>query len=143
MREIVSSSGFFSPAEVDVAIELVEDCLRNGLASPYRFVFADVNGGTAGFTCYGPIECTIGSFDLYWIAVHDHDRRSGIGRQLMDQTERLIAQEGGERIYVETSARLQYEPTRRFYLACGYSVAAVLDDFYAPGDGKIILAKQL
>ena len=30
-----------------------------------------------GYVCYGPIACTVGSFDLYWIAV---DRRRARGR---------------------------------------------------------------
>jgi hypothetical protein len=46
-------------------------------------------------------------------------------------------------VYVETSSRDQYEPTRRFYLKCGYRVDAVLEDFYAPGDGKVIFVKAL
>jgi hypothetical protein len=44
---------------------------------------------------------------------------------------------------VETSSRPLYEPTRRFYLACGYRLEAQLEDFYAPGDGKVIFLKVL
>src|SRR5215510_12006352 len=121
--------------------EVVCERIEQGHASSYRYVFADLEGSTVGFACYGPIECTMGSFDLYWIAVHEQHRRGGLGRRLMSESERLIAQEGGRRIYIETSSRAQYEPTRRFYLACGYSQAAMLDNFYAPRDGKIIFAK--
>ena len=144
VRQIVMSSGFFSDSEIDVATDMVKEHLSMGShGSGYHYVFADIDGSAAAFVCYGPIECTSGSFDLYWIAVHEHHRRNGMGQHLMIEAERLIAQEGGERVYVETSARPQYEPTRKFYLACGYSVAAVLDDFYAPRDGKIILVKVL
>lgn len=145
VREIVASTGFFSAAEIDVAVELVEDRVARGSASDYRFIFADQQAGgrTVGYACYGPIACTVGSFDLYWIAVHDAQRGAGLGRQLLRETERHIAADGGRRIYIETSSRPQYEPTRAFYEKCGYIVQAHLQDFYAPGDGKLILVKSL
>jgi hypothetical protein len=54
-----------------------------------------------------------------------------------------MAAEGRTRVYVETSTRAQYVPTRSFYLACGYDLTAELTDFYAPGDGKAIFLKVL
>jgi hypothetical protein len=46
-------------------------------------------------------------------------------------------------MYVETSSRPQYGPTRTFYRRLGYRSAAELPDFYGPGDGQVIFAKQL
>jgi D-alanine-D-alanine ligase len=143
VRAIVRSTGFFTPAEIDVAVELVEDRLKRGQASDYKFLFADADGRTIGYACYGEIACTVGSYDLYWIAVENAVRGGGLGRLLMQEAERRIAASGGRRVYVETSSRDQYEPTRQFYLHCGYRVDAVLNDFYAPGDGKAILVKPL
>ncbi len=143
VRRIVTSTGFFSPAEADVACELVRERLARGDASGYYFVLASLGEQVVGYACYGPIACTVASFDLYWIAVHaDHDRR-GIGRRMLAEAERRIAAAGGRRIYVETSSRSQYEPTRAFYARCGYHVEATLADFYAPGDGKVVLVKVL
>ncbi len=62
---------------------------------------------------------------------------------LLAAAEAWIREEGKTRIYLETSGRALYEPTRAFYLATGYSVATVLEDFYAPGDGKYIFVKVL
>jgi ribosomal protein S18 acetylase RimI-like enzyme len=143
VREIVTSTNFFSPAEVDIAVELIEDRIAKGEASDYRFIFADAAGAAIGYACYGEIAGTVGSYDLYWIAVHDDHRGGGIGRRLMIEVERLIAARAGRRIYVETSSRDQYEPTQQFYLKCGYTIDATLKDFYTPGDGKIILVKAL
>lgn len=141
IRAIVRSSGFFHDHEIDVAVELVEDRLSRGPASDYRFLLADAGGRTVGYACYGEIACTVGSYDLYWIAVHEEWRGRGLGRRLLAETERRIAASGGRRVYVETSSRPQYEPTRGFYERCGYTVAATLADFYAPGDGKVIFCK--
>ena len=46
-------------------------------------------------------------------------------------------------VYIETSNREQYAPTRGFYLRCGYRQEALLKDFYAVGDDKVIYGKVL
>jgi hypothetical protein len=57
--------------------------------------------------------------------------------------EQRIPELGGTRIYVETSSRAQYEPTRAFYERRAYRKEVVLEDFYAPGDGKVIYVKSV
>jgi ribosomal protein S18 acetylase RimI-like enzyme len=143
VRSIVASTGFFSEAEVEVAVELVQERLAKGLTSEYFFVFAEQDGNVVGYTCFGPIACTLASYDLYWIAMHHDARGQGIGKQLLAQSEACIAVRGGKRVYIETASRGQYQPTRGFYLACGYREEAILEDFYAPGDGKVIYVKAL
>jgi GNAT superfamily N-acetyltransferase len=143
VRRIVDSTGFFYPDEIDMAVELVEANLEQGTESGYHFVFAHDDGRVNGYTCYGPIACTRGSFDLYWIAVDKTYQQQGLGSDLLKQTEQRIRSLGGHRIYIETSARDLYRPTQRFYEACGYEAEAMLKDFYAPGDSKIIYVKNL
>jgi ribosomal protein S18 acetylase RimI-like enzyme len=143
IHRIVSSSGFFSEEEIALALELVDDRLARGEESDYHYVVVGDGKELFGFTCYGPIPATRSSYDLYWIAINEVRRRGGVGKKLMTKTEELIGQRGGRQVYVETSARSQYEPTRLFYEALGYSQAAFLRDFYAPGDGKIIYVKTL
>ena len=143
VRSIVASTNFFNPAEIDVAVELVDERLAKGPASGYHFVFADEGEQARGYTCYGPIAATHGSYDLYWIAVDNNYRGKGLGRILLAETERLIAAEHGRRIYIETSNRGLYGPTRAFYDRCGYEMDAVLKDFYAPGDDKVIYSRAV
>lgn len=140
---IVRSSGFFSPQETDVAVELVKEREAKGPSCGYFFLFAEMGGDVAGYTCFGPIPCTNESFDIYWIAVSESLRRSGLGSELLKRTEEKIRDMGGRRIYVETSSRAQYHPTHAFYRRCGYREAAVLEHFYSPGDHKIIFLKVL
>jgi ribosomal protein S18 acetylase RimI-like enzyme len=143
VRDLVASSRFFSSNEIDVAAELVEERLSKGLGSGYHFLFAEDRGHLLGYTCYGPIACTEDSFDLYWIVIRSQLRGMGLGRRLLAETETLIEQQGGKRVYVETSSREQYSPTRGFYTGRGYELCATLKDFYREGDDKMIYVKVL
>lgn len=144
VREILHSSGFFYEEEIVVAEELIQERRAKGEASGYHFLLADSTSGEClGFACFGPIALTQGSHDLYWIAVHEKARHGGLGSRLLAESERRIAAMGGRRVYIETSSRALYEPTRAFYLKRGYGIEATLADFYAPGDGKVIFVKVL
>jgi ribosomal protein S18 acetylase RimI-like enzyme len=77
------------------------------------------------------------------MAVHPDYQRRGIGRKLIAMNESLVRRAGGRRIYMDTSARAQYGPTRLLYEAEGYQQAACLPDYYAPGDSKITYVKVI
>jgi ribosomal protein S18 acetylase RimI-like enzyme len=139
----VASTGFFRDDEIEIAVELVEERLARGTASGYEFIFAELDGILAGYACYGPIPCTTGSFDLYWIAVDPRYQRHGFGRALLSAVEIRIAARGGQRIYIDTSGKDQYASTRAFYERNGFHCDARLEDFYADGDDRVIYAKRL
>ncbi len=145
IRAITTATGFFYPAEVDIAIELIEDRLAKGEDSDYDFLFADdaATGATLGYACYGPIPLTQSSWDLYWIAVSPQAQRRGIGHALMKTVEQDVRARGGKRLYVDTASRPAYQPTRAFYRDSGYKVEAQFPDFYAPGDAKVVMVKVL
>ncbi|HEX9911277.1 MAG TPA: GNAT family N-acetyltransferase [Desulfatiglandales bacterium] len=143
VREIVVSSGFFSEAEIEVAVELVQERLNKGVESGYYFLFAEQDQKVAGYSCFGPIPCTVESYDIYWIAVQQELRRSGLGVEILKNVEERIREMGGKRIYVETSSRQQYRPTRSFYGRCGYRREATLENFYSSGDHKVIYLRML
>jgi len=143
IRDILTSSGFFYHEEIEIGVELALDGLDNGSESSYSFILADAGNKLAGYTCFGEIPCTFGSFDLYWIAVHPDFQRFGIGRELLRRSEHAALEMGCRRIYIETSSRELYRPTQTFYLHCGYVQEAVLEDYYAENDGKIIYVKKL
>ena len=145
IEEIVSSTGFFTRAEIAVAVELVEERLGKGAASGYLFLFAEEEDGgrLLGYSCYGPVPATEATYDLYWIAVHRDHQHGGLGRQLLARTEAAIAATGGLDVYVDTSSRALYRPTQSFYAKAGYRQVAEFPDFYAAGDGKLVFVKRL
>lgn len=141
VRHMVEATGFFRSDEIDVAVELVAERIARGAPSGYEFLFAEHQGAVVGYACYGPIACTLGSFDLYWIVVDPAWQKLGVGRMLVREVEQRIKDAGGRQIYIETSGREQYAPTRHFYASCGYAIAASLTDFYDQGDDKVIWRK--
>jgi ribosomal protein S18 acetylase RimI-like enzyme len=143
IRALVDATGFFSAEEAAIAAELAAETLATGGGAGYSFWFADGADGLDGFSCFGRIPGSDWSFDLYWIVVSPACQGAGLGRRLLAATEAAVSAAGGGRLYVDTSSRRQYAPTRAFYLACGYAVAAELPDFYRAGDGKVVFVKEL
>ncbi|GMU83053.1 MAG: hypothetical protein AMXMBFR47_29240 [Planctomycetota bacterium] len=143
LTEIVRATGRFSAAEVEIAVELLNENLTRGEASDYSVTVAEVDGALAGYTCCGPIPCTISSFDLYWIVVDPRVQGRGVGRALMREFESQVERRGGTHVFIDTSLRGDYAPTRSFYERCGYQLEARLADFYGPGDGKAVFSKRL
>ena len=143
VRNIVISTGFFYDFEVPVAVELIEERVKEGESSGYRFIFADVDGKTIAYSCYGHIAGTDAGFDLFWIATHNDFRGSGVGKLLLEETQRRAKELGARYIIAETSSLEKYLPTRLFYEKNGYSKDAYIADYYQPGDGKVIYVKRL
>ena len=141
LETLIRATAFFNPEEVEVALELVDDRLANGEESHYRFLVGEIDGRVAGYACWGPIPGTVAAADLYWIVVHPDFQSQRVGTALLRAAEEWMAASGRTRVYVETSTRPQYLPTRAFYAACGYQLVSELTDFYAPGDGKATFLK--
>jgi D-alanine-D-alanine ligase-like ATP-grasp enzyme/ribosomal protein S18 acetylase RimI-like enzyme len=140
---LMAETGFFRSDEMEVAREVLEDALLRGAKGHYQSYTAAIDDRPVGWACFGPTPCTMSTFDLYWIAVAPACQGRHIGAVLLQHAERLIAEADGRILVVDTSGRPQYHPTRRFYERQGYSIAAVLPEFYAPGDDKVVFAKRL
>ena len=143
VRMLVAGTGMFSAEEIDIAGELVMERIAKGRASGYEFVMVEEAGRLAGYACYGPIPGSETSYDLYWIAVNADRQGRGLGREILARTEALMRRRGTRHVYADTSSSEKYVPTRAFYLANGYTIAAQFADFYRPGDGKVIFVKDL
>jgi D-alanine-D-alanine ligase len=140
IEEITRAVRVFRDDEVPVALEVFDAAVAG--STDYTAVGAFLDGRLAGWICWGPTPCTLGTFDLYWMAVDPAVHTSGIGTALMREMEGRLA--GSARlIVVETAGRPDYRPTRAFYEARGYRKASVIPDFYAPGDDQVVYVKAL
>ena len=143
VTDILKLTGFFKPYEIDVAIELVEDRLKNGEGCGYQFYFLELEGRTVAYGCYGEIRGTIKNYSIYWLAVDHRFRGKGLGTMLLDKIEGDIKKRAGRGIYIGTSNKDQFIPTLGFYKKSGYRQIALLKDFYDLNDNQAIYYKKL
>jgi len=143
VRDLVAATSVFSAAEVEIAGELVEERVTKGRISGYEFILLERGGHLQGYACFGRVPGAEGSFDLYWIAVRPDAQGQGLGMRILARTENAMRRLECRCVYVDTSGRPDYAPTRRFYERAGYREAARLVDFYRPGDDKVIFEKRL
>ncbi|WP_437970648.1 GNAT family N-acetyltransferase [Sorangium sp. So ce260] len=150
IAELLESLPAFTDDERAVALELVDVTLAQPSSDGYRFVLcfhgAPRDGGSprlAGYLCYGRTPMTQSTYDLYWIATSPDFARSGVARGLVATMESEIAREGGGLVRVETGSREGHGAAVRFYDAVQFTRAAVIADFYAPGDDLMIYTKRV
>jgi len=133
--------GVFRDDEVQIALEVFDASCRPG-QTDYLTFGAEADGRLCGWICWGRTPCTLGTFDLYWMAVDPAVQGQGVGTALITQMERQLPPDA-RLVMIDTSGRPDYAATRAFYLARGYRIAAVVPDFYAPGDDQVILQKAV
>jgi ribosomal protein S18 acetylase RimI-like enzyme len=144
VERLVRATGVFSPAEIAIARELVEENLAQGdEPSGYRFLIADGVDGIDGYTCFGPIAGTERRYELYWIAVSPKSRGTKLAERLLSATEDAVRELEGPWLFAETSTRADYAPARKFYASHGYRLVAEIPDWHADGDGLAIYGKTL
>jgi GNAT superfamily N-acetyltransferase len=140
IEDITRAVGVFRADEVPVALEVFDGAVAG--SPDYLALGAELDGRLLGWICWGPTPCTLATFDLYWMAVDPAAQGAGVGSALIAEMEQRL--EGSARlIVVETAGRADYAPTRAFYQARGYHAAAVIPDFYAPGDDQVVYVKKL
>lgn len=140
VEAITRAVGLFRDDEIPVALEVFE--ATAAAADTYEGVAAERDGHLVGWAAWGPVPCTLGTFDLYWIVVDPAAQRSGVGSQLLRAMERAIAGRARQ-VVVETAGRADFAPTRAFYTRHGYAPIATIPDYYAPGDDLVTFVKRL
>jgi D-alanine-D-alanine ligase len=142
IEDITRAVGLFRDDEIPVALEVFDEAVREGGSPSYTAIGAEVEGRLVGWICWGPTPCTLGTYDLYWMAVEPPLQGGGIGSALLGEMERRL--DGVARlVIIETTGRPDYAPTRAFYQARGYRAAATIPDFYAPGDDQVVYVKNV
>lgn len=103
----------------------------------------DDEGGVAGAAYYAPEMMTVGTWNLYFIAVRPDLQGNGRGSALLRHVERHLKHRGERILIIETSGTGSFDRTRAFYRKHGYDEEARIRDFYASGDDKIVFRKAL
>jgi GNAT superfamily N-acetyltransferase len=141
IEEITRAVGRFRDDEIVVALEVFDAAVRP-IPDSYQVLGAELDSRLVGWICWGPTPCTLGTYDLYWMAVDPEMQGAGIGTGLLQEMERRL--KGVARlIVIDTAGRPDYKATRAFYQARGYSPVATVPDFYAPGDDQVVFVKRV
>ncbi len=141
--QILRTTPEFTPDEVILAEEVLDNCLRDPSGSGYNMLVAEIDSSIVGYVCYGPTPLTEGTWDMYWAAVASDQQGKGIGSALFSAAEDRMKEARARLILIETSSKPDYEKTLRFHQRHGYEVITRLPDFYAVGDDKLTLQKKL
>jgi len=140
VEQMTRGVGLFREDEIPVALEVFDATAAGN--DTYEGVGVDQDGVLVGWASWGPVPCTLGTFDLYWIVVDPACHGLGAGRLMVDEMERRVA--GRARlICVETAGRTDYAATRVFYERRGYRAVATIPDYYAPGDDQVTFVKAV
>lgn len=138
LKRIVEDTDMFPP-------EMLDDMMAGYLTDPECQDFwltYDDNGPVAIAYC-APERMAEGTWNLYLIAVDPAHQGKGRGGAVMDHIEAALAGRGARILLVETSGLPEFARTRAFYDRCGYERAAVIRDFYAAGEDKVVFRKDL
>ncbi len=138
---LLENTSEFEPVEIPVAEEVI-DVYLDCPGRDYQTTVAESSSQLLGYICFGQTPLTVGTWDIYWMAVAREKRGSGIGGALLKNAEDEIRKAGGKLILIETSSKPNYLNTRRFYMKKGYKKVSRIRDFYAPGDHRIIFEKR-
>jgi ribosomal protein S18 acetylase RimI-like enzyme len=136
-------TGFFHPSEIETLEGVLCDLFEHAHHFGHQCVAWDEGNGPVGYVYFAPEEMTDRTWYVWWLAVAADRQNRGIGRKLLAFAESAVRDAGGRLLVIETSATPKYEPTRQFYLRCGYTAAAVIPDLYADGDGMAVFLKRV
>ena len=139
---LTRETGVFKPHEIVALGEVLDDYHKVNHEYGHRAQTWDEDG-PAGFVYYAPTAMTDRTWELWWIVVDRSRQSRGLGGRLLRAVEDEVRSRTGRVLLIETSSLPHYDPTRRFYLKHGYVVAAVIPDFYADGDSKVIFSKRM
>ncbi|MGI8498703.1 MAG: GNAT family N-acetyltransferase [Gemmatimonadaceae bacterium] len=143
VESIVRAVGNFSAAEIDTALELVDEWLDLGEESGYFVFVLEADRDVRGYVCVGPTPLTESTYDLYWIAVDANAQGAGFGQRLLTFAENEVRRRGGNLLLIETGSHDSYLATVRFYERAGYELLSRIRNYYRPGDDKLTFGKAL
>ena len=134
----------FNLEDRNIAMELLTINATQPEQRDYLVILAvDEQDALLGYACYGATPLTIGTFDLYWIAVDPDWAGKGIGSQLIRIVEGLVKKENGRMLVIETSSSTAYDKTRQFYLKNNYEMVQSIKDFYSEGEDRVTYLKRI
>lgn len=137
LKTVLDSIELFPSEYLD---DMITDFFNNPKTEDIWFTVIENNIPIAIAYCV-PEKFTEGTYNLLAIGVQKNLQAKGIGRKMMQYIEAVLQEAGHRILIVETSSKLQL--TKTFYRKCNYTQEAIIRDFWAEGDDKVIFWKRL
>ena len=138
IAHIVDSTDMFPP-------EMLDEMTMPYFADPLgeqRWLVLETDSVIA-VAYHVPEPLTDGCHNLLLIAVDPVAQGKGYGSVLMRKVEYDLARAGARILLVETSGKADFAMTRSFYAKLGYEAEAIIRDYYADGDDKVVFRKRM
>jgi GNAT superfamily N-acetyltransferase len=139
LKEIIDSNELFPS---DLLDEMSSDFFTNELSLDV-WLTAELQDNPIAVAYFAPERMTVGTYNLYLIAIQKEFQGKGYGKEIMNFIEQYLKELNGRILIVETSGLPEFELTRKFYDECNYERAAVIKEFYQEGEDKVIFWKKL
>ena len=144
---LLRATGNFCDAELAIAHELMDIATTDPEQDDYHAYVAVTElpntESVIGFLVVGPTPATVGTWDLYWIAVAPSHYGSGVAQALQQHAESLVRARHGYWLIAQTSSQPSYERTQAFYRKEGYEPLGAFPITTLQGDDLIIFGKRL
>jgi ribosomal protein S18 acetylase RimI-like enzyme len=141
LETIVASTGAFRPGEVDVALEVFDAAMAPGQVDYWLVGAFGGDDALVGYACFGPSPGTVGTWELYWIAVAPAVQCQGVGSLLWHAVEHELSRRRARLCVLETSGHESYQQARGFYRRHGFMLTARVPNFYDDGDDRLTYVK--
>ncbi len=139
LKEIIDSNELFPS---DLLDEMSSDFFTNELSLDVWLTAEHLDNPIA-VLYFAPERMTVGTYNLYLIAIQKELQGKGFGKEIMTFVEQYLKELNGRILIVETSGLPEFELTRKFYDKCNYERSAVIKEFYQEGEDKVIFWKKL
>jgi len=139
LKEVIDSNELFPS---DLLDEMSSDFFTNESSLDVWFT-AELQDNPIAVAYFAPERMTVGTYNLYLIAIHKEFQGKGYGKEIMNFIEQYLKELNGRILIVETSGLPEFELTRKFYDKCNYERAAVIKEFYQEREDKVIFWKKL
>ena len=138
IKLILNDTELFPPEYLD---EMIEPFFADPDKNKRWLVLETEDAGVAGFSYARPEALAEGTWNLLAIGFRQEQQAKGLGSKLIAKVEESLKQE--RVLIVETSGLDDFKDTRNFYETRGYVREAIIRDYWADGDDKVIYWKSL
>ena len=141
IEKMLREVGVFNLAEVDCCLMLAQETLAGN--EEYSWFLAEEDNQLQALICYGPVDLTDRTYDLYWILRSPTAKNKGAAAAVLQAAEEDLRRRQARLFVLNTSGTSPYTPAHQFYLRHDFELSARIPEYYRPGDDLLIFTKRL